>query len=268
MNSKLNSDSSVSVSENFSDESRTQDIFLLRGDSKRVTRVTFENYRNYNKNKGAKQLAWFNQDNQHQFFCTKSGGDPINLIGPALTKVTEADLEHSVLPNELHEAGFKPETGYLLDLRLIQINRLRPTLNEGGIVAVELDHPLENKLEQPPEASTDIHIPVEQLKKIPDNENLYIISWDNPLKARSIDNVYAYKLSYLSAEYLDSLDYGELENKAKGLELKELEHCKHVLTDYYNNAGVQVGTINPLDTGLPHLVGLACYVANLNSFIK
>ncbi len=268
MNSRLDTDTVASKSEEFFDETRTQDIFLLRGDGKKVTRIEYRDYRYYDGKNGAEKLGWLNKEGGHQFFKAENGGDPINLMGPALTKVTEENLKTIDLPAHLVDSGFKPETGYLLDLRLIQLNRLRSNASHGHIENLEWDEKLDISPDQFPFGLGGFNIPIEQLKIIPKNENLYIISWDNPLKVRSIVNIYPYKLSYLSSSFLDSLNFGEPRNAKDDDDKSELEHCEDVLTKYYGAAGVQIGTINPLDLGIPHMVGLACYVANLNSFIK
>ena len=325
----------VYVDKNLKLTLRSQDIYIIRQGEEKATLIEYENYAPDLPDSSdatvivdtdkAITLEWFsNKDSYHHFFTTPNGYYPVNLTGPVLTKVIDWNLDTANYPPGVDRSMLKP--GYLLDLRFLQLNRVH---------ALQLDIPVEvpeseydtpigyikginasqlDSLPHPSSKSYDGHVPLEylcQLKEL-NEENLYIVSWKNPLLVRDINKFYPYQITYLSADKLDNIDKSkqyEFDSSQKEIDLDEIKllsllnisnlmeeffdpstsdenkeiaktklnnnHRKaktiteQSLARYYRDAGVQIGAVNPKDLRVNFgLVGLACMVANLQSFLK
>lgn len=250
----------------------SQEIFVVRSNGK-TQYLPFDTYFT-EKNK----LAWWNSEEDHHFcLVTPNGYQPINLTGPVITKVLPWNVQSARLPEGW--AGGPLEPGYLIDLRALHLSRLHfrdlfefPNLVESNEELTEsLPKPYDGAL---PEKDLD------QLKQVP-LDNLYILSWRDPLEPHRLDEFQPYQLHYVSKEQLDATQ--EVETlPVKG------EATADFLHTYYEDAGVQVGRLNPLDIdhsiereafaidhsqGRESNAGLAffavtCYVANLKSFCR
>ncbi len=282
---------------------RTQDIYLIREDGTQATLINYEDYAGRN----AKLIEWcYSESDYHFFFSPQKDIDrlqPINLIGPTLTKVIPWNLDNACYPENVDPCELKP--GYLLDLRVLQLNRLRAPINANPPPLEKQDTPI-CKLTQYPNdpvlQQVNSNIPpcsTHQLKE-PVPENLYIVSYLNPLQIKDTNEFYPYHIHYLSTEDINQLPVLDFE-KGADINLDELQHTiaelrasihhhtfdihdliSHLekiknesntltaqsLARYYRDAGVQVGAVNPKDVQADsQLLGTVCMVANLQSFL-
>ncbi|SHO58925.1 hypothetical protein [Vibrio quintilis] len=285
----------------------SQDLFIIRDHGRTATLVEYENYinREEDKRRGAKLdedeekntqqdklnikpalIEWcYDESNYHFFFKTKNGFHPMNMTGPVLTKVLPWNLKKK---NTHYPEGFPEnvqlEPGYILDLRILQLNRLFSPAEEStenkpplefirdteitGLKDLFPDSRVKHGIEFPPVSITNQAI-------APIEENLYIISYVNPLRARDNHSFYPYHIHYISAEQLDQLSSGSAEFDLladRDLELDDLHinttegiheiirekgrkevvkrmnrAAAQVLARYFRDTGVQVGAINPKD---------------------
>ncbi|MCF2858197.1 hypothetical protein L1286_11990 [Pseudoalteromonas sp. SMS1] len=220
---------------------------------------------------GSRLIEWVHSEQDIQkFFLTDENLFPLNLMGPAVTKVIPWNLENAQdkLPSTF--AGTAPlKPGYLIDLRVIQLNRLNA--NDPNFVRslnLGLDTPISL---QSNTISPFFPVPADkeyQLSEQIEEENLYVVSFKNPEQIRGINDLYGYQISYISKEDLDGLDsYVPAEtDRDVDLELDALSklHTGQFLERYYGDTNAQVGAINPRDM-IPHLLGAACYIANLRT---
>jgi len=309
------------IDENFNLTLKAQDIYIIREGGQRASLINYNDYVPDVTASGdpvseqALRLEWHSsEDDNHQFFETKNGHYPVNLTGPALTKVIDWNLDTANYPPGIDRSMLKP--GYLLDLRLLQLNRLHaPKFKfHPDAPTPERDTPIEqvvvtkdDLLPHPVHKPYDGHVPPQKLSQLTDlsKENLYIVSWKNPLLVRDVDKFYPYQITYLSAEQLDKLEQYNLEPSPSDIDLNavellslreyfelEQEQLDHSITDegkeklefnhqkvksltgmslarYFRDSGVQVGAVNPKDVHVElGLVGAVCMVANLQSFLK
>lgn len=241
----------------------SQDIYVIRSAKEDVAYVPYQLYKN------APKLEWYNDNNdQHYCFLTANGYQPENLIGPALTKVIPWNIETAQPPRDYQGKPLQP--GYLLDLRVLHMSRL---LNPALQVPMPdkrlpvLQYPIGQPGGPLPKQAGDYSgiaddgfIPANrhyELLGLP-YDNLYIASWKEPLAEHKIDDYDPYEITYLSSEALDRCE------SAAGISTGK---TMTVLESYFKKANVQVGALNPRDWEYLSLHG-ACYVANLNSFIK
>lgn len=280
---------------------RSQDIYVIRQNGQKATLINHENY----TSESVKRIEWcYSSTDYHFFFGAQKEGQKlqqINIMGPALTKIVPWNLDNAQCPPDINMSDFKP--GYLLDLRLLQLNRLRAPLHKSSLQDVGRDSPI-SKLElnssAPVASFVNDHIPLSALKQLkgPVPENIYIVSYVNPLLVRDDNQFYPYHVHYLSVSDLDQLEALNLEEGANE-NLNELQetlnelkasihrhqddlvpHLDSIkqnsntltaqsLARYYRDAGVQVGAVNPKDLQEESLlVGTVCTVANLQSFLK
>ena len=280
---------------------RSQDIYVIRKNGQQATLINHEDY----ASESVKRLEWcYSSTDYHFFFGAQKEGQKlqqINIMGPALTKIVQWNLDNAQCPPDLNMSDLKP--GYLLDLRLLQLNRLRAPLHKPSQPDVCRDSPI-SKLElnsnAPVESFVNDHVPLSALKQLkePISENIYIVSYVNPLLVRDDNQFYPYHVHYLSVSDLDKLEALNLEEGASE-NLNELQetlnelkasihrhqddlvpHLDSIkqnsntltaqsLARYYRDAGVQVGAVNPKDLQEESLlVGTVCTVANLQSFLK
>lgn len=276
---------------------RSQDIYVIRKEGTHATLIDYEDY----TGPKAIKLEWcYDETDHHFFFQTANGLRPANLTSPALTKVIPWNLSTARCPTGIDKTDLKP--GYLLDLRALQMSRLNAPSRTETKTDVILDQPI-GKLE--PDDFTprqdDRNIPATSLKELSEavEDNLYIVSYKNPLSVRDDNLFYPYHIHYLSKEALDQLKQYDLEH-GQDRDLNELKHTivelklhlhdvkqdeqaaqiqkiieendtltSQSLSRYYKNAGVQVGALNPKDLNVDtHSVGAVCMVANLQSFLK
>ncbi len=280
---------------------RSQDIYVIRQNGQQATLINYEDY----TSKSVKRIEWcYSTTDFHFFFGAKKEGEKLqqmNLIGPALTKVVPWNLENAQCPPGINMSDLKP--GYLLDLRLLQLNRLRAPLHDSPHPDVDRDTPiskLELNSDAPISRFVNDHLPTSALKELaePVPENIYIVSYVNPLLVRDDNKFYPYHVHYLSVSDLNKLEKLNLEEGASE-DLNELQQTLHELkatihrhqnelvphintikqnsntltaqslARYYRDAGVQVGAVNPKDLQEESLlVGTVCTVANLRSFLK
>ncbi|PTP52064.1 hypothetical protein [Vibrio splendidus] len=280
---------------------RSQDIYVIRQNGQQATLINHEDY----TSESVKRLEWcYSSTDFHFFFGAQKEGQKlqqINIMGPALTKVLPWNLDNAQCPPDINMSDLKP--GYLLDLRLLQLNRLRAPQHNASQQDVGRDSPISNlelNSSAPVMSFVNDHIPLSALKQLkePVSENIYIVSYVNPLLVRDDNQFYPYHVHYLSVNDLDklealNLEEGVSENLNELQEtLNELKASIHrhqddltphldsikqnsntltaqSLARYYRDAGVQVGAVNPKDLQEESLlVGTVCTVANLQSFLK
>ncbi|MGR5147868.1 hypothetical protein ACQKP8_15140 [Photobacterium alginatilyticum] len=298
---ELQNELSPYIDENGNLTLRSQDIYVIRKDGKRATLINHKDY----TAKEIKRIEWcYSETDYHFFFGSQNQGQKlqqINIIGPALTKIVPWNLEKAQCPAGINRDDLKP--GYLLDLRVLQLNRLRAPLRESSQPSFVPDTPishLEPKSDQPIVSFANDHIPTSALEQLKEavGENLYIVSYVNPLMVRDDNEFYPYHIHYLSTDDLNRLDALNLE-AGKQQDLNELQQAisemkatihnhrddlipylesikdqsntltAQSLARYYRDAGVQVGAVNPKDVQEESLlVGTVCTVANLQSFLK
>ncbi|WDE08006.1 hypothetical protein SG34_014585 [Thalassomonas viridans] len=244
-------------------EENSQDIYVIRSAKDDVAYVPYDKYRN------APRLEWYNgEKDQHFCFLTANGYQPENLTGPALTKVIPWNLDTAQPPQSYNGQPLQP--GYLLDLRVLHMSRL---LNPALEIKMDfkqlppLKYPIEQSHTKQPEQSSDYtgkkddgFLPEDkryQLENVP-YDNLYIVSWKDPLGNHKIDEYDPYEITYLTSDMLDECDPAHEVSTGNTMV---------VLESYFKKAGVQVGALNPKDWEYVSLHG-SCYVANLNSFVK
>ncbi|UTV30674.1 hypothetical protein [Photobacterium atrarenae] len=210
-----------------------------------------------------------------RFFLEQDGKYPFNLSGPTVTKVIEWNLSENEHRNQaiVSQMKEKPETGYFLDLRRITLNRLemfRPL----GVNSLAPDQPVQHEratiqggYHLVPEDKLD------QLKQVPENDNLYIAFYQNPDQSRTVDEFYSYCVSYISASELDDCEYKADAPRFKAYSVDDIvddiANTKNHLKHYYGDTRVQSGALNPIDIDIirPYSpVGAACYIANLQTF--
>ena len=206
-----------------------------------------------------------------RFFLEDDGVYPFNLSGPTVTKVIDWNLYNS--QNELRSAPDtliqQPETGYFLDLRRISLNRL-DMLKPSGVenMVIEEDNPVTHDLtliQNGFHLVPDEHL--EQLKQIPENDNLYIAFYQHPEKTRSVNQNYSYCISYISAGDLDECEYAYNSPVCKLYSEKDIKKTTVHLESYYGDTKVQSGALNPDDFQEPYVpANTACYIANLRTF--
>ncbi|MBQ4836755.1 MULTISPECIES: hypothetical protein [Pseudoalteromonas] len=223
---------------------------------------------------GSRLIEWVHSEQDiHKFFLNEDNLFPLNLMGPAVTKVIPWNLAEAKdkLPTTFAgQAPLKP--GYMIDLRVIQLNRLNANdpnfarlLNSGLDIPIQLvSNSFDPIYPVPHEFEHQLSAPIEE-------ENLYIVSFKNPERIRGIDDLYGYQISYISKEELDNVDkyVPNEDDKNEALKLDELkkEHTGQYLERYYGDTNAQIGAINPRDMA-PHLLGAACYIANLRTMKK
>ncbi|WP_182288378.1 hypothetical protein [Vibrio spartinae] len=279
---------------------RSQDIYLIREDGTQATLINYEDYTGQN----ARLIEWCYSESDHHFFFSPQKSidrlQPMNLMGPILTKVIPWNLDNACYPENVDPCELKP--GYLLDLRVLQLNRLRAPLNANPPLLEKKDTPI-RKLTRDPDRQVNSNIPpcsTHQLKE-PVPENLYIVSYLNPLQVKDTNDFYPYHIHYLGAEDINQLPVLDFE-KGADIDLDELQQTitelknqvhSHTFVDisdlishlgkiknesntltaqslarYYRNAGVQAGALNPKDVQTDsRFVGTVCMVANLQSFL-
>ncbi|MDN3616787.1 hypothetical protein ACFFUS_10425 [Vibrio gallaecicus] len=280
---------------------RSQDIYVIRQNGHQATLINHKDY----TSDAMKCIEWcYSPSDYHFFFGSKVEDQKlqqINIMGPALTKVLPWNLSNAQCPPDVNITDLEP--GYLLDLRVLQLNRLRAPLRESPQLDVARDTPI-SKLD--PNSTAPIikfvndHVPLSEVKQLkqPVPENLYIVSYVNPLLVRDDNQFYPYHIHYLSLDNLNSLETLNLEHGAEDdlnqlqETIEELKASIHrhqddlipyldtikqnsdtltaqSLARYYRDAGVQVGAVNPKDLQEESLlVGTVCTVANLQSFLK
>ncbi|CAM3647050.1 hypothetical protein VA7868_01429 [Vibrio aerogenes CECT 7868] len=280
---------------------RSQELFIIRKNGQGAVLLRYNDYvnkeqvhdRKYgkedkqvsttegNNESGAQLIEWcYNESNHHFFFETELQLHPINLTGPALTKVTQWNLDNAIYPEGVSPQALNLQPGYLLDLRILQMNRiLLPTQEQETKQQETDDHYLDTPIEIIELSEKEkgrgfrygISFPPADIKpQLTDthiNENLYIVSFANPLKGREAHKFYPYHIHYVSAEQLDKPDVIDFEedqetdlNTLLPSLSKEKKHwtkdeviintkrvAAQTLARYYRDAGVQTGAINPLD---------------------
>lgn len=240
----------------------SQDLYIIRSDKDDIAYLPWEGYRN------APKIEWFNnEDDCHFCFLTANGYQPENLTGPAITKVIPWNLATANLPGNYKGEPLQP--GYLIDLRVLHMSRLLnpafeqkmnyPTLPPLNDILVDkgIQKPLPASGGKRPD---DAYIPLEkryELTNVP-YDNLYIVSWKDPLGEHEIDDYDPYQINYLPASALDECVPAQEVSTGDTMV---------VLESYFKAAGSQTGALNPKDWEYISLHG-SCYVANLSSFSK
>lgn len=209
-----------------------------------------------------------------RFFLDENGVYPLNLLGPAVTKVLPWNLEEANGEIKSFKSDTElgtPETGYFIDLRQLDMSRLN-MIKVSGAHNAEADTPITNLS---PVSNGSRPIPEDkkhQLSEVPADDNLYIAFFQEPDKTHSNTECYSYSVSYISASELADHIFTEENNKS--IEFDTMTYLKN----YYGEAQVQAGSINPNDLGSDYLnnalqpsinVGampVTCYVANLKTF--
>ncbi|SBS39329.1 hypothetical protein MSP8887_03766 [Marinomonas spartinae] len=233
----------------------------------------------------------------NRFFLNENGIYPINIAGPAVSKVIPWNLKEAKKNsknNPLISDLSKFEPGYFIDLRQLKMSRLNmiKTEDEHIITSAEC---IPNKL-LPCVKSGFLKVPSDDLASLRDIPiaNLYVAFFDEINKTHNNINCYNYKVCYISLETIrENIDNYD-ENKISIWEVNdkipdEDEQISHLET-YYGDAGIQAGALNPFDIqadkdfhfnsstthhndmimlGGPRGGGGAtCYVANLRTFKK
>lgn len=240
----------------------SQDLYIIRSDKDDIAYLPWEGYRN------APRIEWFNtEEDCHFCFLTENGYQPENLTGPAITKVIPWNLATANLPGNYEGEPLQP--GYLVDLRVLHMSRLLNPAFE-----IEMNYPtlpplndiLRDKGIQKPlpaaggKRPDDAYVPVEkryELTNVP-YDNLYIVSWKDPLQEHEIDDYDPYQINYVTAAMLDECVPAQEMSTGDTMV---------VLESYFKAAGAQTGALNPKDWEYISLHG-SCYVANLSSFKK
>lgn len=206
-----------------------------------------------------------------RFFLNEEGVYPINLAGPAVTKVIPWNIEQAVV-NSGQNSGAAFQPGYFLDLRQLKMSRLNmiQITNDSPAVA---DTPIPNSA-LPITTNTFLPVPKDkqsQLKAVPKEANLYVAFFQKPDDTRSSTECYSYCVSYISAEEVNQ--HVVVSKTPPTHQDISIEHLK----TYYGDAQVQAGAINPKDLsgsttkhnielGSVGAIPITCYVANLRTF--
>ena len=238
----------------------SQDLYIIRSEKDDIGYLPWEGYRN------APLIEWFNtEEDCHFCILTENGYQPENLTGPAITKVIPWNLTSARLPGNYQGTPLQP--GYLIDLRILHMSRLLnpafqipmnyPTLPPLNDILRDkgIQQPITKAGGQRPD---DAYIPVDkryELANIP-YDNLYIVSWKDPLGEHSIDEYDPYQINYIPASVLDECVPAQEVSTGDTMV---------VLESYFKAAGSQTGALNPKDWEYVSLHG-SCYVANLSSF--
>ncbi|MFT2112212.1 hypothetical protein [Marinomonas sp. 2405UD68-3] len=211
-----------------------------------------------------------------RFFLDNNGVYPLNLLGPAVSKVLEWNLEGSNGDVKSFDSDADlgiPQTGYFIDLRQLNMSRLN-MIKISGAHNSEADIPITNLSPVLNGANSVPKDKLYQLSQIPAEDNLYIAYFQEPDRTHSNTECYSYNVSYISASELNDHIYNPTSNDTQHFDTTAY------LKNYYGEAGVQAGSINPNDLGSEpslietnelkstQLVGLTCYIANLKAFKK
>lgn len=234
------------------------------------------------------------------FFLNKDYVYPINLAGPAVSKVIQWNIDQAIELNPALESKkdyFKP--GYFIDLRQLKMSRMNIIRLEGNDKEkyyddAEPDTPIPYKILNPIKADRAFFpVPKDkqhELKKLPDEVNLYIAFFTNQNKTHTNTECYNYKVAYITAKEVKA--YILTPNEDGGNVDQNQKHIQYLKT-YYGDTGIQSGALNPYDilskrdfeekTSITnshndqdnHCIGgpgrgggSTCYVANLATFKK
>ncbi|MCG7587288.1 hypothetical protein [Photobacterium sp. OFAV2-7] len=246
------------------------DIFILRPNGK-IAYLTYDFYTD--KSRVIESVPV--EGEIQRFFLEQDGTYPFNLSGPTVTKVIDWNLydSNSEQRPDIKNTGNLPETGYFLDLRRITLNRLDMLLPSGEGEA-EADQPVTHDLSL---IQNGHHLvpkdKLYQLKVIPEQDNLYIAFYQHPEKTRTINNIYSYCVSYISASDLDECEFVADAPLCQTHSEAEIKEATEHLESYYGDAQVQSGALNLDDFYTDNeenrtdgLLALACYIANLRTF--
>jgi hypothetical protein len=249
----------------------SQEIYVVRSTGQ-IQYLPFETYFT-----DCNKLAWWHSPEDNHFcFVTPNGYQPLNLSGPIVTKVIPWNVDSARLPSDWRGGDLQP--GYLIDLRGLHMSRLHYSNSlDGGHenkLVVTLNEVDSDKDAGAVNANYDGGIPkqfLEQLKEIP-QDNLYIMSWVDPLHTHRLDKFEPYQLHYVSKEQLNACQtVDEIKNEGEVL--------TNFLQNYYAAAGVQSGRLNPIDfvdaakaknavDNNLRFFPVTCYVANLKTFCR
>lgn len=287
------------------------DIYILLSDKKilNITKSDYDQPDNiiesvvYTKGEDKEQF----RKKINRFFLNNEGIYPINLAGPAVTKVIPWNIDEAIGENgnakkndlvldklKANRDHFQP--GYFIDLRQLEMSRLNMIRMPKEVDGATIEH--EFYVNSKPAESipynyltetqkTFLSVPEDkhyQLSEIPKNTNLYIAFFDDQDKTHTNTECYSYKVCYIPSTEIKNYIVEEKEE-----DKKDKEHIKHLKT-YYGKTGVQAGALNPYDilskndfeefssspsSYTPGCVGggrggdgATCYVANLATFKK
>lgn len=251
-------------------ESSSQDIYIMLA-SGEVAYLTHEFYSD-----PSRVIEQVEQDGsfKYRFFLNEDGQYPMNFAGSTVTKVINWNLLNSngspkTFPNN---PSTTPETGYFIDLRTLEMNRLN--MNQSLQIPLSADTPIDQS-KLPEHHGSYVPVPEDKLKEltlIPENANLYIAFFQKPAKTHENNKCYSYCVSYIPFNELKNhfviTPHPEQEQSKPTLR-NHADHEKSVelLKTYYGIPQVQAGAIYP-PSPLVSTRGLTCYVANLSTFKK
>lgn len=234
------------------DENALQDVFIMRPNGK----IAYLSYAFYTDPSRVIESVPVEGEAQ-RFFLNEHGAYPFNLAGPAVSKVIDWNLVDEKGNKKSHpqDSTLTPATGYFVDLRRFSLDRQAMIF-----VSDEPNYEDDQAVGELIKSAADYQlVPADkqdQLKAVPEEDNLYLVYFQHPNKTRSINQFYSYSVSYISAAELDACEFSPDKPSAKHLET------------YYGDTQIQAGALNPMDfqsSPLP-VVCTTCYVANLRIF--
>ncbi|TBR41734.1 hypothetical protein CBF23_008985 [Marinomonas agarivorans] len=254
-------------------ENSSQDIYIMLA-SGEIAYLPHEFYSD-----SSRIIEQVEQDGtfKYRFFLNEEGQYPMNFAGSTVTKVINWNLSNpdgspKTFPNN---PSTTPETGYFIDLRTLEMNRLN--MHQSIQIPLGADTPIDQS-KLPEYHGSYVPVPEDKLKElthIPENANLYIAFFQKPAKTHENSKCYSYCVSYIPFDELKSYfiitprpEQEEQEQSRPMLPShKDSEEAVELLKTYYGIPQVQAGAIYP-PSPLVSARGLTCYVANLSTFKK